>query len=455
MRKHWFATLLLAGLLVPGNAQVITPASKFILNVDFARFMNDDTTGYVELYYLFYPGLVSVAQTGDGGYRGKIFLRISGTQKETGTAYVNELRSLPVVVSDTSQLLSSNTVVSLSGYVLPFGTYEFSVVATDSIVPGRSDSLSFTFPMTDVAGATMISDLELCSRVQQAAGPGSFVKNTLEVVPNATLMFGISNHPVVFHYAELYNLTTDQPYVLRSTIFDASGEAVKSTSRTRQYSVTNAVDVGTMNVSSLPSGRYMYELGVMADSVTEIARSRKMFFIYNPHIKTETVSGASLKASELAGMDYDELGEEFAAAAYLANGSEVDAFGKLTTTDARREWLAQFWASVEQGKGGREPILRTDYMRRVQASNTRYRTHGRSGWKSDRGRVFVLYGEPDEIERVPSAEDVKPYEIWYYYRIENGVQFIFVDRTGFGEYILVHSTKRGEMQDDAWSRLLQ
>ena len=46
-------------------------------------------------------------------------------------------------------------------------------------------------------------------------------------------------------------------------------------------------------------------------------------------------------------------------------------------------------------------------------------------------------------------------EIWHYYAIENGVDFVFVDRTGFGEYQLVHSTKRGELRDDDWQRFLQ
>jgi len=45
--------------------------------------------------------------------------------------------------------------------------------------------------------------------------------------------------------------------------------------------------------------------------------------------------------------------------------------------------------------------------------------------------------------------------VWYFYQIENGVEFYFVDRTGFNEYILVNSTKRGELRDDQWQRYLQ
>ena len=45
------------------------------------------------------------------------------------------------------------------------------------------------------------------------------------------------------------------------------------------------------------------------------------------------------------------------------------------------------------------------------------------GWKTDRGRVYVLYGEPSEIEKFPNQMDQKPYEIWHYNDIEGGVYF--------------------------------
>ena len=80
---------------------------------------------------------------------------------------------------------------------------------------------------------------------------------------------------------------------------------------------------------------------------------------------------------------------------------------------------------------------------------------GRDGWKTDRGRVYVLYAEPDEVQRFPSSENAKPYEKWNYNQIESGVLFVFIDLTGYGDYTLVHSTKRGELQDESWQQRLQ
>jgi GWxTD domain-containing protein len=242
---------------------------------------------------------------------------------------------------------------------------------------------------------------------------------------------------------------------LTTAIQDARGNAVRQNARTRTFSAAHAVDVGTMNISSIPSGRYLLVYRVLRDSTVELTRASKVVYVYNPHIQPKVVSATSLKASEMAGLTFDELGEEFYKARYLASEQEMTSFDKLGTADARREFLASFWTEVERGRGAFVEITRVTYLQRVSVANQRFRVHGREGWQSDRGRVYLLYGDPDDMERVPSNEDTKPYEIWFYNQIESGVQFVFIDRSGFGEYILAHSSKRGELQDEAWQRLLR
>ncbi len=437
------------------EAQRHVPSSPFLLNVDYARFRNDDRSGYVELYYAFYPNLVTSEPNGDGGLQGWVILTERMTDQATGSPMLYERRFLSIKVRDTSQLNAGLTSVSQTGYALPYGTYTLTVMAVDSLDPSRRDSLSIPIEIAPLGPSVSVSDLELCSSISPGKEGSSFVKNTLEVIPNATLMFGVTGHPVLFQYAELYRLSSTSPYALVSTIQDSRGQVVRQSSRLRTFTSPDAVDVATINVSSVPSGRYTLVYRVLRDSVEEVAKTSKTFYAYNPHIQARTVSATSMKASEMAGLTFEELGEEFRRARYLATEQEATAFAKLTTADARREFLASFWDAVERGRAGFRGISRMDYLQRVVTANQKYRVHGREGWQSDRGRVFLLYGDPDDIERIPSNEDTKPYEIWYYNQIESGVQFIFIDRSGFGEYILAHSTKRGELQDDGWQRLLR
>ena len=79
----------------------------------------------------------------------------------------------------------------------------------------------------------------------------------------------------------------------------------------------------------------------------------------------------------------------------------------------------------------------------------------REGWKSDRGRVYILYGEPDLIERKNFELAGGDSEIWHYDRIEGGVLFIFYDLKGTGDLQQVYSTKRGEFVDAGWVKEME
>jgi len=65
-----------------------------------------------------------------------------------------------------------------------------------------------------------------------------------------------------------------------------------------------------------------------------------------------------------------------------------------------------------------------------------------------------VYGNPDEIDRHPNETDMKPYEVWSYHSLEGGVEFDFIDKTGFDDYQLVNSTERNEIHDDNWQQYL-
>ena len=79
----------------------------------------------------------------------------------------------------------------------------------------------------------------------------------------------------------------------------------------------------------------------------------------------------------------------------------------------------------------------------------------RGGLNSDMGRIYVRYGPPLDIQRhVSSAEYDKPYEVWNY-PINGQTEFVFLDRTGDGRYVLVHSTHPDEYQNPGWKNDIQ
>ncbi|HWP81951.1 MAG TPA: GWxTD domain-containing protein [Bacteroidota bacterium] len=428
--------------------------SPFILNLDYARFRYDDKTAYLEIYYAFYTQLVTLVPS-EKGFRGEVYLDLKLTRQQNDSAVVDQAVIIPVSVADTTSQSLRSTFVNQTGYSVPFGDYNLHVLAYDRLNPSRRDSIRLPIQFRPYPSTPAMSDLELCSTVKASQEKSShFFKNGLEVVPNPTLTFGVTATPVLFNYLELYNLKPNVPYALTTVVLDASDKVVREATKTKTFTIASAVEAGTMNVTSYPSGKYRYRL-ILSEGGTEVARTEKVFYIYNPHIPIASPSATALKANELSGMSADELAEEFRRGQYMATDQEIKTFSQITNEEGRRTFLAQFWNEVEKGRMGRQPISRADYMQRLQVANQRYKSFSREGWQTDRGRVLILYGDPDEVERAPSREDAKPYEIWRYFNIENGVEFVFVDRTGFGDYQLVHSTKRGELRDDTWSRYLR
>jgi GWxTD domain-containing protein len=238
-------------------------------------------------------------------------------------------------------------------------------------------------------------------------------------------------------------------------ILDGKGNFVKQRKRTHRYSARSVVDVNSLNIYSAPSGKYRFVLIVADTFGVEAARSEKLIFIYNPHIQSIDSVSISEKSADFIGLSNDELVDEFRKVRYIATDDDIRAFDKLKTVEAKREFLASFWGEIESGRRGRSDVTRVFYLDRVRTATQRYHSMGREGWHTDRGRIYILYGEPDELQRFPSSDNAKPYEIWNYYQIESGVQFVFVDRSAMGEYSLVHSTKRGEIQDENWERNLR
>ncbi len=429
--------------------------SAFVMNVDYARFRYSNEMGYLELYYGFYPKLLTY-NSQDGKLRGGIKLKTTITSKSQGTRLLEEAVLVPITASDSNDATFRYTYVAQAGYSLPFGEYLLSVQAADSLDPTRRDSTNIALSIVPFPSGSGLSDLELCSKIQESTDKSdSFYKNSMTVFPNPTLVFGASSTPVLFCYSELYNIIPESTYAVKTKLLDSQDKVVRESTKNRRYSVKNAAEVSIVNMTSIPSGRYRFQLSISDGSGLELMKSEKTLFVYNSHVAVPAGTLVSAKANELAGLSGDELSEEFRKISYYATEEESRTFSAMTGADGKREFLSRLWTDVERGKGRFEPVTRTEYLRRAVTADDRYRALGKEGWRTERGRVFMLYGEPDEVERFPSSGENKPYEIWRYFRTEGGVDFVFVDRSLFGEYILVHSTKRGELRDDDWQRYLK
>ena len=103
--------------------------------------------------------------------------------------------------------------------------------------------------------------------------------------------------------------------------------------------------------------------------------------------------------------------------AYIITNEERAAFRSLTTDEERERFIQQFWERRDPTPGTPENEFKEEHYRRIAYANQQYQeAMGLDGWKTDRGRVYITYGPPDEKEIHPNA--TPPNEQWLYHYIE-------------------------------------
>ena len=153
------------------------------------------------------------------------------------------------------------------------------------------------------------------------------------------------------------------------------------------------------------------------------------------------------------------FGEELPAASYeeMLNYLRwfAPAFRLKSLRDTAPELRAAAWAGFVKERasltGGSE-VLR-DYFVRFNLANTRFREEGTPGWMTDRGKVLLGLGEPDQLtEQPPSVGNNRGrYQLWVYQSLS--LQLTFIDQSGFGRWRLSTSSEI-EFQS-AWRRRVQ
>jgi GWxTD domain-containing protein len=136
---------------------------------------------------------------------------------------------------------------------------------------------------------------------------------------------------------------------------------------------------------------------------------------------------------------------------YIITSEERASFKKLTTDDEREQFIESFWERRNPNPGSPENEFKEEYYRRIAYANEHYAS-GIQGWRTDRGRIYIMYGPADEVDSHPSGGSylrpqeegggetaTYPFEQWRYRYIDGiGTNIIleFVDPTMSGEYHL-------------------
>jgi GWxTD domain-containing protein len=434
---------------------------NFNFSFDVGRFRAQDNFVLVEIYYSIFRNYLKFVPE-ENGWMATFTFKAEIWQDDS-VLTMDQWQNTSSVDS-LEHITSTQKLFGLGSFAVEPGNYRLKVQLTD--LNSRYEREK-ELPLNIESFATAklaISDIELATRIQSNAEKNLFYKNGYMVIPNPNQFYG-TGMPLLTFYSEIYNLCdVNMPdtanYSVQYRILDGDGQPVREfPPKVRKKPGESAVEASGMNIISFRSGTYFLELDVVNLANNERASKQKKFFIYRegdmalPDSTARRLAEEKLQASmerlykdmPVAGLD-----QEFDAAKYIATKEEKKIF-KTLDVSGKQAFLLEFWKRRDNTPETAQNEFRDDYLKLVNTANKEF-SGFKDGYKSDRGRVLLMYGVPDEIERFPLNMEHKEHHIWKYFSIQGGVIFIFVDKQGFGSLELVHSTARGELSDPDWQR---
>lgn len=140
---------------------------------------------------------------------------------------------------------------------------------------------------------------------------------------------------------------------------------------------------------------------------------------------------------------------------YIITDIEKSIFKNLPTEMERGKFIENFWKKRDPDPNTPENEFKIDYYKRIALANKFFGSSGIAGWRTDRGKIYILLGPPNEIQRdmAPSGSSFYgfhgPKEVWNYWgfpnpRLPYNMEFVFIDKLGTGNYVMERSVKLGD-----------
>lgn len=363
-------------------------------------------------------------------------------------------------------------------YPLPNGNYEMELTIADKNKPSdRGFTTKLPIKVDFLPNVMGVSTIQLLESFVKSTSPSVLTKSGFDLTPYVSNYYPENATRLKF-YAEMYGakkVLGDSARMIVSHYIE-SYETKEKLSNFSGFSKQNANDVNILlsefNIETLPSGNYNLVLEVR-DKENKIQAQEKTFFQRTN--KPVALNFDDIKAVSLANTfvtvykNADSLSYYIKTIRPISNSSEVQ-FAENQLKGKDLELMQQYFYSFWKARNSSLPEQAwLEYYKEVQKVNKEYGTFGRKGFDTDRGRVFLQYGAPDQRGKYEQEPNSYPYEIWEYYTLvdksqivtnpnnrQSNKKFVFMNSDLVtNNFNLIHSEARGEIYNTRWKLQLR
>lgn len=378
----------------------------------------------VDCYYRLSNELFNFIKSGDR-YVARFELSLIVTDDDDYQVTAETMRDSIAVDTDAETLVMDHSRAKLYTTYLPPGKYDLEIKLYDQDT-GNQHDMARSFEVQDYFKDRLsVSDIQFAGLVLDGSSQIGLERRGIRIVPNLSRAFG-EDHTDMYIYYEVYTDAageSQQPLSVAYKIRTPSGKVMLDREEPLERQGHIGAYSGRFDTSDLPQGVYTLEIEVDDRAVRNRAKSRSEFQITWQFLLPLTTA-----------KNFREITEQLR---YIAKNDELDVLKKFRDAPAgeQKTALEAFWKR-------RDPTPDTDrnehmitYYSRIAYANEHFDDGLRQGWRSDQGRIYIVYGPPDEVERYTWDRSYPhPYQVWHYYNISRS--FVFVDFDGYGRYRL-------------------
>jgi GWxTD domain-containing protein len=423
-------------------------------SIAFARFQSDGQA-YVELAVHLIGRSLTPAPVTDSTYQAAADVLILFKQGEQIAKYDKFRLNSPV----GPQVVD---FVDIKRYALSPGDYLLQVEVTDAQDTSRSRRYYTELPIEAPASTLQQSDIQLLASVAPGTDGDPLVKGGVRMEPLPYNFYGRGANTLAF-YHEVYgsDAAIGVPFVVSFRVQKLENGQPKDMllAHKRQDPTPRNPILKQLDISTLPSGNYQLVVEVR-DRERELISSREVRFQRsNPALDVakveEALASVDMEQVFVGKLSAEELEYSIRAIAAIVPPQDAEAINIMLAEEnlnAQRMYLYSFWLREDRV---RPEQMYEDYMEVARAVDQMYQSGFRHGFETDRGYIYLKYGQPDDMIRNEAEPSAPPYEIWSYNTVErtnqNNVRFIFYNPSlAADDFILLHSDVIGERQNPQW-----
>ena len=358
--------------------------------------------------------------------------------------------------SDTSESSIKKSLFYMQKLDLPAGEYLLQAIVEDQYSAVSTKTMAiYEFVVDEIKeGEFAFSDIKWIA--SELPRDGRITRD--DFLPLVTNDAFINADSIVF-LQEIYNidrLINDKRFFIRSRIYKGDDLLYNYDKISPKTPLSINAHKQKFYIRDLKSNTYYLQVEVVNDKNIPIKTYRKKFFVYNSRIEME-MENFSRQTDIFNEYSEEQLDYYLKTLSYFATTQELNFISALKDYDQKKNYLYSFLEKRKNNPNQKVLNLWQGHLAALKYVNTNYKSALREGWETDRGRVFLQYGIPNDIQRFPAERGLVPYEKWYYDRlgVQTNVIFVFFDQDlASNEYPLLHSSKYGEISNPRWQSQL-